>query len=165
MNRFIAIILASVMMCATTVTFADNKIGIVNFQKLTQKSGKLEKIRSNLEAHFKSRRDKLVKMEKQLKTDIEAFKRDSAVMSDSKKKQAQQALFEKQQKFEKEGQAYQQELSAAHNKEMKALSDEVQTAVRKVAEANKFDIIMQKENVPFSNNNLDITDKVLKELK
>ena len=166
MNRVITLLLSTVLLFTFSAAHADSsKIGVVDFQKLTQASGKLDGIRNNLEKQFKSRRDQLVKMEEKLKNDFEAFKRDSSVMSESKKKAAQQKLIEAQQKFEKEGQAYQQDLTNAHNKAMKKLGEELQTAVRKVAEANNFDLIVQKESVPYSNNKLDVTDKVLKVLK
>jgi outer membrane protein len=157
--------MSALLVATFSTAYADNKIGVVDFQKLTQSSGKLDNIRNELEKKFKSRRDELVKMEEKLKKDFEAFKRDSAVMSDAKKKEAQQKLIEAQQKFDKEGQAYQQDLSNAHNQAMQKLGKEVQQAVSKVAEADKFDLIVQKESVPYSNSKLDVTDKVLKALK
>lgn len=165
MNRFLTLLLSTMLLFTFSVAHADNsKIGVVDFQKLTQASGKLDKIRKDLETRFKSRRDELVKMEEKLKKDFEAFKRDSAVMSESKKKVAQQKLIEAQQKFDKEGQSYQKDLTAAHNEAMQSLGKELQKAVSKVAEAGKFDLIVQKESVPYSNSKLDVTDKVLKAL-
>lgn len=165
MSRILTLFVSTMLLFTFATAHADNKIGVVDFQKLTQSSGKLDTIRKDLEKRFKSRRDELVKMEEKLKKDFDSFKRDSAVMSESKKKKTQQKLIEAQQKLDKEGQAYQQQLTAAHNEAMKKLGKEVQQAVRKVAQADKFDLIVQKESVPYSNNKLDVTNKVLKALK
>ncbi len=166
MNRIVTLLFYTALLFSFSAVHADSsKIGVVDFQKLTQASGKLDTIRNGLEKRFKDRRDQLMKMEGKLKKDFEAFKRDSSVMSASKKKEAQQKLIEAQQTFEKEGQAYQQELNNAHNKAMKKLGDELQKAVAKVAEADHFDLVIQKESVPYSSNKLDVTDKVLKVLK
>lgn len=144
---------------------ADAKIGIVDLQKIMQTSNQMKTIQQKLEKEFKPRRDKLVAMEDGLKKDMEAFKRDSAIMSQTQKKDLEKKIVATQQKFEREGQQYQQELSTAHNEAMEELYGKIRKAISKVAQNDKYDLILQKDAAPFSVNSLDITDLVMKNIE
>lgn len=143
--------------------FADSvKIGVVDLQKIMQTSSQMKDIQEKLEKQFKPRREKLVAAEAALKSDMEKFKRDSAVLSASQKKDLEKKIIAAQQQFERDGQQYQQELSTAHNELMEGLYNKVRTAIGKIAKEDKYDMVVQKDAVPFSVTSLDITDKVMK---
>ena len=145
--------------------FADGvKVGIVDLQKIMQTSPQMKVIQQKLEKDFKPRRDKLVAMEETLKKDMEKFKRDDAVMSEAQKKELEKKIIASQQMFEREGQQYQQELSTAHNEAMEGLYTKIRTAIKKVAEMKKFDIILQKDAAPYSVDTLDVTPEVMKNI-
>jgi outer membrane protein len=145
--------------------FADYaKIGVVDLQKIMQTSTQMKTIQQKLEADFKPRRDKLVAMEDGLKKDMETFKRDNAILSETQKKDMEKKIIATQQQFEREGQHYQQELSTAHNEAMEGLYGKVRAAISKVATNDKFDIILQKDAAPFTNDKLDVTGKVMAEI-
>lgn len=145
--------------------FADgSKIGVVDLQKIMQTSAQMKSIQQKLETEFKPRRDKLVSMEDGLKKDMETFKRDAAIMSQSQKKELEKKIVATQQAFEREGQQYQQELSTAHNEAMEELYGKIRKAIAKVAANDKFDLVLQKDAAPFSDSKLDITDSVMKQI-
>ena len=163
MNRFGAVLVALVFSLFGTSLFADSvKIGVVDLQKIMQTSSQMKDIQQKLEKEFKPRRDKLVATEASLKSDMEKFKRDSAIMSASQKKDMEKKVIATQQQFERDGQQYQQELSTAHNEAMEGLYAKVRAAIAKIAQDEKYDIIVQKDATPFSSSGLDVTDKVIK---
>jgi len=150
----------------TANAFADwAKIGVVDLQKIMQTSSQMKQIQQKLEKEFKPRRDKLVAMEGQLKKDMEKFKREASVMSQTQKKDMEKNILKAQQNFERQGQQYQQELSSAHNEAMEELYGKIRKAISKVADADKYDIVLQKDAVPFSSTKLEITDAVIKNLE
>lgn len=140
------------------------KIGVVDLQKIMQTSTQMKAIQQKLETEFKPRRDKLVSMEESLKKDMEKFKRDSAVLSPTQKKELEKKIVSSQQAFERQGQQYQQELSTAHNEAMEELYGKIRKAITKVAQTEKYDIILQKDAAPFSIDKLDITPSVMKNI-
>lgn len=144
--------------------FAEAKIGVVDLQKIMQTSSQMKTIQQKLEKDFKPRRDKLVAMEEGLKQDMEKFKRDGSIMSDSQKKDLEKKILATQQTFEREGQQYQQELSTAHNEAMEELYSKIRKAIAKVADTDKYDIVLQKDAAPFSSEKLDITENVIKQI-
>lgn len=163
MKRLGAVLVALVFSLFGTTVFADwAKIGVVDLQKIMQTSGQMKEIQQKLEKEFKPRRDKLVAMESNLKSDMEKFKRDGAILSASQKKELEKKIVAAQQQFERDGQQYQQELSTAHNEAMEGLYNKVRTAITKIAKDEKYDLIVQKDATPFSTESLDVTDKVIK---
>lgn len=162
MKRLGIVLLALCFSAFSMTAFAEtSKIGVVDLQKIMQTSDEMKSIQSKLEQEFKPRRDKLMGMEADLKADMDAFKRDSAVMAQAKRKEMEQKIVAAQQQFEHDGQQYQQELSAAHNQAMEKFYDKIKMAIAKVAKAQKYDLVLQKDAAPFSNDALDVTDKVI----
>ena len=163
MKRQLGIALALLFTVFSTAIFADgSKIGVVDLQKIMQTSDDVKAIQATLEDKFKPRRDKIMGMEADLKKEMEAFKRDSSILSQTKRKELEQKIVTAQQTFEQEGQQYQQELSAAHNEAMEKFYDKIRAAIAKVAEAEKYDLVFQKDAAPFSVEKLDVTSKVIK---
>lgn len=165
MKRISSLIVALVFSLGAISSFAaEAKIGVVDLQKIMQTSSQMKGIQQKLEKEFKPRRDKLVAMEEGLKKDMEKFKRESSVMSQTQKKEMERKIVSAQQTFEREGQQYQQELSTAHNDAMEELYGKIRKAISKVAETEKFDLILQKDAAPFSVSKLDVTDLVIKQI-
>lgn len=165
MKRVSGFLVALVLTVCGANAFADGaKIGVVDLQKIMQTSSQMKAIQQKLENDFKPRRDKLVAMEEGLKKDMEKFKRDSAVMNQTQKKELEKKIVNTQRTFEREGQQYQQELSTAHNEAMEELYGKIRKAINKVAETEKYDLILQKDAAPFSVTKLDITDSVIKQI-
>lgn len=165
MKRLTGILSVLALTLGCAVAFADGaKIGIVDLQKIMQTSTQMKTIQQKLEKDFKPRRDKLIAMEETLKQDMEKFKRDGTIMSDSQKKDLEKKILASQQTFEREGQQYQQELSTAHNEAMEELYGKIRKAITKIAETDKYDIVLQKDAAPFSSDKLDITDSVMKQI-
>ena len=159
-------VLIALMLAISSSAFADGtKIGVVDLQKIMQTSTQMKAIQEKLEKEFKPRRDKLVAMEDGLKKDMEKFKRDTAIMSQTQRKDLEKQIVGTQQQFEREGQQYQQELSTAHNEAMEEFYNKIRTAIAKIAESEKYDLVFQKDAAPFSVEKLDVTAKVMQEIK
>ncbi len=76
---------------------------------------------------------------------MEKFKRDSTILSATQKKDLEKKIITAQQQFERDGQQYQQELSTAHTEAMDELYNKVRAAISKIAKAEKYDLIVQKD--------------------
>ncbi len=165
MKQIGGVLIALMLVISAGSTFADGtKIGVVDLQKIMQTSTQMKGIQEKLEKEFKPRRDKLVAMEDGLKKDMEKFKRDTAIMSQTQRKDLEKQIVGTQQQFEREGQQYQQELSTAHNEAMEEFYNKIRAAIAKVAESEKYDLVFQKDAAPFSVEKLDVTAKVMQEI-
>jgi outer membrane protein len=165
MKRLGSVLLAFIFTMSGVNAFAEGtKIGVVDLQKIMQTSTQMKVIQDKLEKEFKPRRDKLVAMEDGLKKDMEKFKRDSAILSATQRKDLEKKIVTTQQQFEREGQQYQQELSTAHNEAMEDFYNKIRAAIAKVAQTDSYDLVFQKDAAPFSVDKLDVTAKVMKEI-
>lgn len=166
MKRLGGVLMVLSLVFSAAIAHADgSKIGVVDLQKIMQTSSQMKAIQEKLEKEYKPRRDKIVAMEETLKKDMERFKRDTAVMSQAQLKDLEKKIVAEQQQFERDGQQYQQELSTAHNDAMEDFYNKIRAAIGKVAESEKYDIVFQKDAAPFSVEKLDITSKVMQEIK
>jgi outer membrane protein len=166
MKRLVGVVCAVVLGFCATFAYADGtKIGVVDLQRISQTAPQMKAIQEKLEKEFRPRRDKLVKMEETLKADMQHFKRDATVLSQDQKRDLEKKIVAAQQTFEREGQQYQQELSTAHNEAMEDLYNRIRKAIEVVALEGKYDVILQKDAAPFSGSQLDVTEKVLKDIK
>ncbi|KTC66517.1 outer membrane protein OmpH (plasmid) [Legionella adelaidensis] len=166
MKRVGGVLVALFLAMGSVSAIADGtKIGVVDLQKIMQTSSQMKAIQEKLEKEFKPRRDKLVATEESLKKDMENFKKESAVMSQAQRKDLEKKIIATQQQFEREGQQYQQELSTAHNEAMEAFYNKIRAAIAKVAQNEQYDVVLQKDAAPFSSDKLDVTAKVIQEIK
>lgn len=165
MKKVLGAVAVVLMGLISAVSMADNlKIGVVDLQRIMQTAPQMKAVQEKLEKEFRPRRDQLVKMEESLKSDMQRFKRDNAVLSQDQKKELEKKIVMTQQMFEREGQQYQQELSTAHNEAMEGLYTRIRQAIDQVAKDEKYDMVIQKDAAPFSSTQLDVTDKVLKDI-
>lgn len=165
MKKLVGALLVVGCILASPFVAADNtKIGVVDLQKIMQNSPQMKEIQANLEKTYKPKRDVLVAMEEALKKDMEDFKKDNAVLTATKRKELEDKIIAQQQKLERDGQQYQQELSAANNEAMEGFYNKIKAAIAKVAKNDKYDLVFQKDAAPFSQDALDVTDKVMKEI-
>ncbi len=165
MKQIGGVLIALMLVMSGGVCADGTKIGVVDLQKIMQTSAQMKGIQEKLEKEYKPRRDKLVAMEDGLKKDMEKFKRDTAIMSQTQRKDLEKQIVSTQQQFEREGQQYQQELSTAHNESMEEFYNKIRAAIAKVAESEKYDLVFQKDAAPFSVEKLDVTAKVMQEIK
>lgn len=140
------------------------KIGVVDLQKIVQNSAQIQGIQTKLEQKFRPRRDTLIATEKDLRAKMEAFKRDSVVMNANARKDKEREIVAMQQKFERDGQQYQQELSTAHNEAMEDFYTKVRAAIAVVAKKDQYSLILQKDAAPFAVEALDVTKQVIAEI-
>lgn len=166
MKRLASAFCAMMLLGFSNVVSANDaaKVGVVDLQKIMQTSSQMKAIQQKLEKEFKPRRDKLIAMEQNVKNDMEKFKRDSAVMNETQKKEAERKIIAAKQLFERQGQQYQQELSTAHNEAMEDLYAKIRASIQAVAQKGHYDLVLQKDAAPFSSNKLDITADVIKEI-
>ncbi len=132
MKKVSRIFLIAILAVFSLTSFADGtKIGVVDLQKIMQTATQMKVIQEKTGKEFKPVETKLVAMEDGLKKDMEKFKRDSAIMGQSQKKELEKKIVSTQQQFEREGQQYQQELSTAHNEAMEEFYNKIRAAFLK----------------------------------
>ena len=138
----------------------DSKIGYINTQRITTESAIAKAAQVKLEQEFSRRGKELGDLQAALKTFSEKFERDTPTMTESQRGSRQKEFAELNRDFQRKQREYQEDLNGRRNEELQQVLEKATKAVRVVAEAEKYDLVIQE--VVYSNTKHDITEKVLK---
>lgn len=140
------------------------KIGFVNIGTVMEKAPQAEVARKALQKEFSSRearltadRDAIIELEKKLKTDGE-------VMSESKRSALEREILKRKRSFNRAQDEFKEDLNLRRNEELAKIQKKVFETIVKLGKQDKYDLIVT-ERVLYASDRIDITDKVLKELK
>jgi outer membrane protein len=90
------------------------------------------------------------------------FDKNSATMLESERRDKERELADLTRDLQRKQREFREDLSQRQNEEMAAIFEQVNKAIKQIADAEKYDIIFQ-DAVYFSQR-IDITDKVIKVL-
>lgn len=158
------LLLLAIFGCSTA--FAEEiKIGVVDVHTIIKQLPQTQKIDEQLQKEFKPRQQKIMELQKNLQTSIETLNKEKAVMKDAERDKLAQRIDADRSSLMRMQQSFQDDLTNAQRQSMEKLLNEVQDTIGKIAKKEGFDVVLQKESLPFFTARMDITDRVLKNLK
>jgi len=154
-------LLAIALSTLGSIAFAqDSKVGYINTQRITTESAIAKAAQVKLEQEFSRRGKELGDLQASLKTFSEKFERVTPTMTESQRSNRQKEFAELNRDFQRKQREYQEDLNGRRNEELQQVLEKATKAVRVVADAEKYDLVIQE--VVYSNTKHDITEKVLK---
>ena len=157
------VVFASVSLVATVASAqAEMKIGFVNGQRVINDSPQAVKAKKKLEKEFEKRDQELQKMAKQLQGMQENLEKNAPTMAETERRNKEREFNDLNRDFQRKQREFREDLNLRQNEEMASIYENINKVIKKVAETEKFDLILQ-EAVYFSPK-IDITDKVIKSL-
>lgn len=162
MKRLIAPLLAASLALASFAAQAELKIAFVNGQRVLNESPQAGKAKKKLEKEFEKRDQDLQKLAKQLQGMQESLEKNGLTMAESERRTKEREFGELSRDFQRKQREFREDLNLRQNEEMAAIYERVNKIIKQMAEADKFDLILQ-EAVYFSPR-IDITDRVIKAL-
>jgi outer membrane protein len=141
---------------------ADLKIGFIDPERINRESVPAERASKQLEKEFSPRAQELQRREGQIKSLQGQLERDAMTLSESDRRAREQELTRLSVEFQRMQREYREDLNLRRNQELTALLERANRIIRQIAEAEKFDLILQE--AVYRNPRIDITDRVLKAL-
>ena len=141
---------------------ADLKIGFIDPERINRESAPAERASKQLEKEFAPRAQELQRREGQIKTLQGQLERDGMTMNESDRRTREQELARLSVEFQRMQREYREDLNLRRNQELTGLLERANRIIRQIAEAEKFDLIVQE--AVYRNPRIDITDRVLKAL-
>ena len=139
---------------------AENKIGVVNFQKLLEDAPQTKTAMQALESEFAPRRRELLTMQNELKARDEKLQRESAVMAEVDRAKAEKSLRDEQREFSRKAGEFQDDASTRRNEELGKVQRYLVQEIQGYASTQGFDLVLG-DGVFFAKGPLDITANVL----
>lgn len=165
MRKIVLLLAGLVALMGVSSANAEIKIGVVDLQKILTTAPQVNEMRNKLKEQFDPQNKEIQEAKKSLQVEVDKFSKNSSVMKEQERKDAQNKIMDQQKKLREKEMAFQQKLMNEQNKTMQTLSDEIQTAVEKVAKDEKYNLVIAKGATAYNDPSFDITDKVLKTLK
>ena len=159
-----SLILAAVIpaLFATSALASELKVGFVNTQRIFRDAPAAQKAAKKLEGEFAKRDQDLQRMTKQLQTLQENLENNSLTMSETERRTKEKEFGELSREFQRRQREFREDLNLRQNEENAAVIEKANKAIKQIAEAEKFDLILQ--DVVWVSPRLDITERVIKAL-
>ena len=166
MNRvFGALLAAGLGMAVTGVAAAESyKLGFVDVPKIVQSAPQAEAANKRLEKEFAPRDRDLVAAQKDIQKMQEKLDRDSAVMSDSQRRDLENDIRGKQRDLARKQQEFREDFAVRRNEELQKFQKDVREAIVSLGKDKGYDFIFS-DGVVFASDKVDLTDELLRRLK
>ncbi len=138
------------------------KIGFVDIERILRDAKPAKEATRKLESEFNARDKELQAMARRLKETGEKYERDSAVMSERDRRRAQREFADEEKDFQRRQREFREDLSQRRNEELSQVIEKANRAIKRIAETEKYDIIVQEAVV--TSKRIDITDKIIQAL-
>jgi len=162
LNKIIAPLLAILCMLAATSVNAEVKIGFVNSQRILNDAPHAAKAKKKIEKEFEKRDQDLQKLAKQLQTAQENLEKNALTMSETERRNKEREFNELNRDFQRKQREFKEDLNLRQNEEMAAIFERVNKVIKSIAEAEKYDLILQE--AVYAGPRVDLTERVIKAL-
>src|SRR6516225_10241619 len=142
---------------------ADYKIGFVNTERLFREAAPAKRAQQKLEKEFAARDADIQKLNKQVRDLQASLEKDGVTMSESDRRNKERDLANLQRDLTRQQREFREDLNLRRNEELASVQERANKVIQQIAEAEKFDLILQ-DPVVFASQRIDITEKVIKAL-
>ena len=165
-HAFIRAFGATAIALAATVAFAqsaDYKIGFVNTERLFREAAPAKRAQQKLEREFAGRDSDIQKLNKQVRDLQASLEKDGVTMAETDRRNKERDLANMSRDLQRLQREFREDLNLRRNEELGAVQERANKVIQQIAEAEKFDLILQ-DPVVYASGRIDITDKVIKAL-
>ena len=140
------------------------KIGIVNTEKILREAAPAVKAQKKIEKEFLPRDQELQKMAKQAKVLQEQLEKEGTTLPEADRRNKERDLANLNREYQRAQRQLREDLSLRQNEEFASILERANRAIQVIAEAEKYDLILQLQDSVYRSPRIDITDKVIKAL-
>src|SRR5437867_11800106 len=163
-SRLSAFAIALAVLAAAGAAYgADYKIGFVNTERLFREAAPAKRAQQKLEREFAARDAEIQKMSKQVRDLQSALDKDSATMQEAERRNKERDLANLSRDLQRSQREFREDVNLRRNEELSGFQERANKVILQIAEAEKFDLILQ-DPVVFASQRIDITEKVIKAL-
>ena len=170
MNRITRYLIAAFAAAATligataaTAQAADYKIGFVNTERLFRDAAPAKRAQQKLEKEFAARDAEIQKLAKQVRDLQTLLEKDGVTMAEAERRNRERDLANLSRDLTRSQREFREDLNLRRNEEFASVQERANKVIQQIAEAEKFDLIIQ-DPVVYASQKIDITEKVIKAL-
>ncbi len=157
------VVAAALAVAAGPALAVDYKLGFVNTERLFRESAPAKRAQQKLEREFATRDAEVQKLTRQVQSLQQQLDKDGATMAEAERRNKERDLASLSRDLQRAQREFREDLNLRRNEELASLQERANKVIQQIAEAEKFDLIVQ-DPVVFASQRIDITDKVIKAL-
>ncbi len=157
-------LLMAALFLSSGAAWSETRIAAVNMNKLLNEAPQTKSADSELKSRFSERQKALLEAQKKLREQEENYRKNKDIVSAAEKEKMESELRDKIREFKRKSEAFAEDYGLARNKVLGSLQSDVYRAIVAVAKREHYDLVVS-ESVLYASDRIDITDKVLQELK
>ena len=162
--KHIASFIALALLLVTGVAHgADYNIGFVNTERLFREAAPAKRAQQKLEKEFSTRDAEQQKLSKQVRDLQSQLDRDGPTMGETERRNKERDLANQMRDLQRMQREIREDLNLRRNEELAGVQERANQVIQQIAEAEKFDLIIQ-DPVVYASQRIDITEKVIKAL-
>lgn len=158
----LSVLAAAMLGLAASAVAAESKIGFVNSDRVMREAAPAVRAQQRLEKEFERRDQELQRMAKDLQTMQEDLERNGMTMAEADRRNKERSFNDMNRDFQRKQREFREDLNQRRNEELASVLDRANRAVKQIAEAEKYDVILQE--AVYASPRIDITEKVIKAL-
>ena len=163
MNKISTSLLAALMLSASAIaSAAELKIGYVDTARVLRESAPAQRAEKKLQKDFATREAEIKKMEKQGRDLQTWLEKEGLTAPEAERANKDREFANLNREYQRILREFREDVNLRRNEEFAGLQERFNKAVSDIAQADKFDLILQE--ALFYSKNVDVTDKVLKAL-
>ena len=137
-------LLATVVWWVPIVSAQEFRIGFVNTDRVFKEANTAKAAQVKLEQEFSKRDKDLQELGNNLKASADKLEREAPTLAESQRTARQKQLVEQDRDFQRKRREYQEDLNARKNEELQQVLERANRVVKTVAEAEKYDLVLQE---------------------
>lgn len=142
----------------------DVRLGFVNTAQIMNEVPQADAARERLKNEFKSRDEKIVVLQNELKALEEEMYKNSAVMTDTARNEKELKIISLKRDIKRAKEEFNEDLNIRRNEELTKLQKQVYDTIVAVAKEKNYDVILG-DSVLFASKRVDLTSHVIRKLK
>nr|WP_211159567.1 OmpH family outer membrane protein [Aromatoleum aromaticum] len=156
------VLAAALLSVAAPAALAESRLGFVNSDRVMREAAPAVRAQQRLEKEFEKRDQELQRLGKELQALQEDLERNGVTMAEADRRNKERSFNDLNRDFQRKQREFREDLNQRRNEELASVLDRANRAVKQIAEAEKYDVILQE--AVYASPRIDITDKVIKAL-
>jgi outer membrane protein len=147
-----------------SVAWGGSKIAAVNLNSVMEQAPQAQLASEEMKDKFADKEKELLVRRDEIRELEKKYKRDKDVISTAEREKNEQYIRDQLRDFKRDSDNFTEDFNMARNEALDKLQSDVYKAIISVAEKEKYDLVLS-ESVLYASNRVDITDKVLAEMR
>lgn len=155
----------TLLLATSTIMAAPLNIAVVNMNQVLQASPQMVQVQASLDKTFSPKHAAIVKQVEAVKKDSRRLQRDGSVMKSDEREALAKKINDAKEAVMRAQAKFQQDYEKARASALQEIFGRINAITTKFAKEKHFDLILNRNTVPYADNSLDVTSELIKRIK